>query len=101
LSKYLFHESDFFMPCHGAWTSPLSAHLSIKWECTASQIKTAICNCSQLISSSDNNKSAAIWADHRWNTMWLESTMRLHYFHLQHWHLPYRNGPAKNSVGAA
>jgi len=31
------------MPCHGGWTSaPLSAHLSIEWECTASQIETPI-----------------------------------------------------------
>ena len=32
-------------PCHGAWTSaPLSAHLTIKCECTPSQIETPICS---------------------------------------------------------
>jgi len=33
-------------PCHGAWTSPFSAHLSTEWECTAYQIETSICTCS-------------------------------------------------------
>ena len=67
------------MPCHGAWTSaPLSAHLSIEWECTATKIETPICfvfaAVQQLISSSDdNNRSAALWADQRWNTEWLEN----------------------------
>ena len=31
--------------CHGAWKfAPLSAHLSIEWKCTASQIETPICS---------------------------------------------------------
>ena len=31
-------------PCHGAWTSsPLSVHLFIEWECTASQIEIPNC----------------------------------------------------------
>ena len=33
-------------PCHGAWTrgrDPLSAHLSIEWECRTSQIETPNC----------------------------------------------------------
>ena len=36
--------SNFSTSLNGAWTSaPLSAHLSTKWECTASEIKTRIC----------------------------------------------------------
>jgi len=31
----------------------------------------------QLISSSDNNIRAALWADHRWNGEWLDNTTRL------------------------
>jgi len=50
-------------PCHGAWTSaPLSAHPSIECRCTAPQIETPICT--------------ALWADHQWNTEWLENTTR-------------------------
>jgi len=60
-------------PCLGAWTSaPLSAHLSIKWECTESQISEQ-----QLISSSGNNQSVALWLGYRWNAEWLESTVGL------------------------
>jgi len=56
-------------PCRGAWTSALlTAHLSIEWECTASQIETPFVPApQQLISSDDNNRSAALLADHRWN----------------------------------
>jgi len=66
----------------GAWTSaPLSAHLSTGWECTASQIETPICTRrTQLIDSSDDNSSAALWPDHRWNTEWLGTTTRLRSF---------------------
>jgi len=50
----------------------------------------------QLISSSDDNgRSAALWADHRWNADRLESTAILRTF------TPYPptwNSPAKNSV---
>jgi len=35
----------------------------------------------QLISSSDNNnRSAALWADHRWNSEWLDNPTRLRSF---------------------
>jgi len=51
----------------------------------------------QLISSSDDNgRSAALWADHRWNADRLESTTRLRTF------TPYPspwNSPATKSVG--
>jgi len=58
----------------------------------------------QLISSPDNNnRSAALWADRRWNAEWLDNTTRLGTFipdvgnHLPKW----PNGPAKNNVGSA
>ena len=68
-------------PCHGAWTSArLSGHLSIECKRTAPPIETPICKlpvAQQLISSSDNNNiRAAQWADHQWNTEWLENTTR-------------------------
>jgi len=35
----------------------------------------------QLISSSDDdNRTAALWADHRWNAEWLEDTTKLRTF---------------------
>jgi len=34
----------------------------------------------QPISSCDNNRSAALWADHRWTVDWLDSTTRLRTF---------------------
>jgi len=34
----------------------------------------------QLISSSNNNRSAVIWADRRWNAEWLQSTTSLRTF---------------------
>jgi len=33
-----------------------------------------------IIRSSGDNRSAAIWADHRWNVEWLENTTRLRTF---------------------
>ena len=70
-------------PCHGAWTpAPLSAHPSIECECTAPQIESLFLpDAQQLISSSDDNsRSAALWAHHRWNALWLENTKRLRSF---------------------
>ena len=66
------------MPCHGDWTfAPLSAHLSIKWECTASQSRYPFVPSAQLISSSDNNRTATLWADNWCKKEWLVSTTRL------------------------
>ena len=41
--------------------------------------KQPIVPAAQLISSSDddNNRSAGLWTDHRWNAEWLDNTMRL------------------------
>jgi len=57
----------FSMLCHGAWTpAPLSAHLCIEWECTASQIATT----AQLIWQSKvrhsgriTNEMRSVWRD--------------------------------------
>jgi len=70
------------MPCYGSWTpAPFSAHLSIEWECTASQIETPICIAAQQLSSSpddnNNNRSAVFWADQGWYAEWLENTTML------------------------
>jgi len=60
----------------GAWTSaPLSAHLSIEWECTASQIEIPICTrrttTHQFIFRQQHTVRAALWADPRRNAKWL------------------------------
>jgi len=56
----------------------------------------------QLISSSDgNNRSAAFWADHRWNAEWLENTTRLSDFIPDIGTHTLRSGPASNSVDTA
>ena len=59
-------------PCHGAIQN--ARHLKSRHP-----FVPAI---QQLISSSDddNNRSMALWADHRWNAKWLESTTRLRTF---------------------
>ena len=71
-------------PCHGAWTpAPLSAHLSTEWECTASQSCTPICTrrtTTHQFNWHNNNRSAALWADHRWHEEWLHNTARLRTF---------------------
>jgi len=66
----------------------------------ASQIETpSVPAAQQLISSpDDNDRSAALWADHGWNTDRLESTTRHRTF------TPYPspwNIPANDSVGRA
>ena len=57
-------------PCHGVWTSaPLSTHLPSS--ANARRLKSRhpfVLAAQQLISlSEDNSRSAALWADHRWN----------------------------------
>ena len=92
---------------HGARTSaPLSSHLSTWSECTAPQIKTSTCArrtaAQLLISSSDDNRNAALWADHQWNAQWLENTTRLRIFVLDiGTYQPRMALHAKNSVGPA
>jgi len=78
-------------PCHGALTSaPLSAHLSIEWECTASQIETPISY--PLLNS--------LWVhlttkSEGWNADKLECTTRLRTLLPDP---PSWNGTAENSV---
>ena len=56
----------------------------------------------QLISSSDgNNRSMAVWRDHRLNAEWLDNTTATTCFHPWHRRSPSWNGPARNSVGPA
>jgi len=56
----------------------------------------------QLISSSnDNNRSAMLWADPRWNAEWLENAMILPTFIPCIGIHPSGMAPAKNSVGPA
>ena len=68
------------MLCHGGWTSaPLSAHLSIKWECTASQIEPLTCThrtpTHQFIRQQQQKCGAQV--EHQWNAESLDNNTRL------------------------
>jgi len=81
-------------------TPPLARHPTSQWECMASQMETPnVPAAQQLISlSDDNDRNAALWADHGWNMDRLESTTGHRTF------TPYpspQNSPANNSVGRA
>ena len=88
-------------PCQGAWTSaPLSAHLSIEWECTASQIETPICTgrtTTHQFISQQQNKCGALGGS-RWNAERLESPTTLRTFIPDP---PPWNSIAKNNMGPA
>jgi len=55
----------------------------------------------QFISSSEDNRSAALWVDQQWNTEWFGENYETPYFQIRHRHPPSWNGPTKNSVGSA
>ena len=62
-------------PAHSALTLPSSAN--------ARRLKSRhpfVTAAQHLISSSDNNIYAALWADHRWDAGWLDDTTRLRTF---------------------
>ena len=68
-------------PCDGAWTpAPLltcpSSENARRFKSRHSFVPAA----QQLINSIDNNKRAALWADHQWNAEWLDNTTRLRSF---------------------
>jgi len=45
--------------------------------CAAYKWAYSLCRHLWLVSSSDNNRSAALWVHHRWKAEWLDNTMRL------------------------
>jgi len=63
-----------------SYPSPLSAHLSTKRGCTASQIETPICTCRTTTYQFTWWQQQILWVDHWWNAELLENTTKLYAF---------------------